>query len=200
MGMIFTLNKTTGEVALFVEDEEGEHETDAEHSGEAEHSEDVVNPVIPNVYDMLWAAIFFGLLWALMKFVLLPPIIKDRDERNAKAAAAREAASGADAGLNAIRAEHEEKLAGARAEAGRIVDAARAEVEADRQAAVAAAEADVAQQRAAANAEIESARASALAGARGDVGSLAVGAASAVLGRDLDVGAHQSILDNYLDA
>lgn len=205
MSMIFTLNKATGEVALFVESED-EHETDAEHSEEvehsegAEHSEETINPVIPNVYDIVWAAIFFSILWALMKFVLLPPIIKDRDERNAKAAAAREAASGTEANLAAIRAEHDAKLGTSRAEASGIIDAARAEVDADRQAQVAAVEAEIAQQRASASAEIETARAQALAGARGDVGSLAVGAASAVLGRDLDVGSHQSILDSYLDA
>ena len=194
MSMTFTLNKATGEVA-FVEEEDHSEEGEA-HSGE----EDIVNPVIPNIYDVIWAAVFFFALWGLMKFVLLPPIIQGRDERRAKAAAARDAVDGAEAELNSIRAEHEEKLASARSEAGRIIDAARADVEADRASQVGAVEAEIAQQKAAASAEVDAARAQAMAGAKGDVGQLAAGAASAVLGRNIDAASQQSILDSYLDS
>lgn len=166
---------------------------------DAEHSDEVLNPVIPNIYDMFWALIFFVALWALLRHVLLPPIMAGRNERNAKALAARDATSGAENDLQAIRAEHNEKLASARAEAGRITDEARAEVDADRQAKVSAVEAEVAEKRAAALSEIEAARLSALAGARGDVDSLAVNAAGAVLGKNLDVGANRSVLDSVLN-
>lgn len=183
--MSMRLNTATIELAAFFAE-----------TGEAE---EVLNPVIPNVYDMLWSLVFFLAFWAMLKFVLLPPIVAGRNERNAKALAAREATSGAEGDLAAIHAAHDEKLASARAEASRIVDEARAEVEADRQARVTAVEAEVAEKRAAATAEVNAARQAAMANARGDVDALAVNAAGAVLGKNLDVAANRSVLDSILN-
>lgn len=199
MKMIFTLNPATGAVA-FVEEDDHSEEGDTHTEGESHsESDEVLNPVIPNGYDIVWAGIFFCILWALMKFVLLPPILNGRNERNAKAQAARDAAGSAEANLAAIRAGHDETLASARAEAAAIVDAARGEVDADRQARVSAVEAEIAQAKAQASAEVEAARTAALAGVRGDVSNIAVGAASAVLGRSVDAGASQPIIDSFLD-
>ena len=50
--------------------EEGE-----EHS---EGDDETVNPVLPTGSDIIYAAIFFVALWAAMKYVLLPPIMKVR--------------------------------------------------------------------------------------------------------------------------
>ena len=54
--------------------------------------------------------------------------------------------------------------------------------------------------RRSAQAEIDQARADALAGMRGDVSSLAVGAAEIVLGRGIDAGSQQSVIDQALGA
>ena len=62
------------------------------------------------------------------------------------------------------------------------------------------ADAEIADLRRSAQAEIDQARAEALSGMRGDVATLAVGAAGAVLGRPLDAGAQQSVIDQALAA
>ena len=54
--------------------------------------------------------------------------------------------------------------------------------------------------RRSAQADIDQARAEALSSMRGDVSSLAVGAAQIVLGRDLDAGNQQSVIDQALSA
>ncbi len=199
MGMIATLNLRTGAVALAEEGDGEEMHEDEVHAEEGHAEEDTVNPVIPNVYDMVWAFVFFAALWALMKFVLMPPIVSGRDARREKAQAAREAVSGSDDKLAAVQAAHDQKLAAAKAEAAQIIEGARAEVEADRRSKLDAVEAELAQQRAAATEQVLNARNAAMAGARGDVDALAVNAASSVLGKSLDVDAQRSVLDRILN-
>lgn len=157
------------------------------------------NPVLPDhLGEIVFSTLFFLMLWGLLKYVLLPPIIEGRDARRAKAQASKDAVSGSEARLAAIRADHEEKLTSARAEASRIIDAARAESDAERAEAVAAVESNIAALKGNATAELDGARSAAMAGARGDVDNLAVAAASKVLGKQLDVNAQRSILDRVL--
>jgi len=49
-----------------------------------ETDDETVNPVLPTGGDIIWAAIFFFALWAVMKYVLMPPVQKVRAERAAK--------------------------------------------------------------------------------------------------------------------
>ena len=78
-------------------------------------------------------------------------------------------------------------------------EAGLAKYEDDRQK-QAEADTEIAEMRRSAQAEIDQARAEALSGMRGDVSSLAVGAAQIVLGRDLDAGNQQSVIDQALSA
>ena len=76
-------------LALAEEGEEGEE-------GEAHaEEEEVPNPVLPAGNEIVWAAIFFYALWALMKYVLLPPVQRTRAERAATIASAKDAAANA---------------------------------------------------------------------------------------------------------
>ena len=43
------------------------------------------NPILPVVNEMFWTLVFFAILWALMKFVLLPPVMRTFQERADKA-------------------------------------------------------------------------------------------------------------------
>ena len=121
-----------------------------------EEAGDPPNPVIPVENEIVWAAIFFFALWAMMKFVLLPPILRAMEERSSTIQSGKDAADAATSALGSARRDHEATLAEARAEA--------------------------------------------LSGMRGDVSSLAVGAAQIVLGRDLDAGNQQSVIDQALSA
>lgn len=166
---------------------------------EAVEDEGTFNPILPTLPEMIWSGLAFFGLWALMKFVLLPPIMEGRDQRRAKVAAGQDSVSGSEAELARIRAAHDERLSGARAEAARITDAARDAAETQRSDAVAAVDVQIAKLRSGTQAEIDTARASALAGARGPVSALAVGAAGKVIGSNLDASSSQSVIDAFLN-
>ena len=178
MSLPLTLNELLAEG-----EEEGEL---TELEGE---EEETVNPVLPTGNDIIWAAVFFFLLWGAMRYILLPPIQKTRAERAAKIAAAKDASESASSDLASVQAAYDEKINAARAEAAEIIDAARAEAEAERSTVLAAAEAEVSELRASADAELAAARSSALSNLRPQVAGVAASAASTVVGRDLDASA-----------
>ena len=169
-------------------------------AAEAEEAGDPPNPVIPTENEIVWAAIFFIALWALMKYVLLPPIVKAMENRGSTIQSGKDAADAATAALGSARRDHEATLAEARAEASTILAGARAAADERRSALQAEADAEIAEMRRSAQAEIDQARADALAGMRGDVSSRAVGAAEIVLGRGIDAGSQQSVIDQALSA
>ena len=166
---------------------------------EKEEEWDGLKLILPDGPELLWTAIFFFGLWALMKYVLLPPIIAGRDERQARVSAGQDSVSDSESELAQITAAHEERIAAAKAEAAAVIDAARAEADGQRAEAVAAVEEEISKLRSNAQAEIDAARSTALAGAKGSVSQLAVGAASKVLGRNVDLGANQGVIDAYLN-
>ncbi len=169
-------------------------------AAEAEEAGDPPNPVIPTENEIVWAAIFFILLWALMKYVLLPPIMKAMENRSSTIQSGRDAADAATAALGSARRSHEATLAEARADASTILAGARSAADERRAVLQAEADTEIAEMRRSAQAEIDQARADALTGMRGDVSSLAVGAAEIVLGRSVDAGSQQSVIDQALAA
>ncbi len=165
-----------------------------------EEAGDPPNPVIPVENEIVWAAIFFFALWAMMKFVLLPPIQRAMEERSSTIQSGKDAADAATSALGSARRDHEATLSEARSEANAILAGARAAADERRAALQAEADTEIAEMRRSAQADIDQARAEALSGMRGDVSSLAVGAAQIVLGRDLDAGNQQSVIDQALSA
>ena len=166
----------------------------------AESTDDPPNPVIPTENEIVWAVIFFVALWMLMKYVLLPPITRGLEARSSTIQGDRDAADAATASLGSTRRDYEASLAAARGEANEIIATARANADAQRSSLQADADTEIAELRRSAQAEIDQARTDALSGMRGDVATLAVGAAGAVLGRSLDAGAQQSVIDQALAA
>jgi F-type H+-transporting ATPase subunit b len=157
------------------------------------------NPILPEVSEMLWAGVFFLLLWALMKFVLLPPVLKTMNDRDDKVREDHQAAEHAEMVRTTKLSQYEEGMAGARAEAVALIEAGRAEGEAQRREAVTAAEAEVAEQRAAAAAEIAEAKARARGELTGSLADIAVGAAEAVVQKPLDRSAQVQVVEDYVN-
>jgi F-type H+-transporting ATPase subunit b len=169
-------------------------------AAEAAEESTTINPVVPDdLGEIFWGAVSFFGLWILMRYVLLPPLLKVREERARKVLADQEAAASAESQAEQVRRDYEATLAQARAEANRVIEEARAAAEARRSEVVSRAEAEVAEQRAAAMAELEAARAAALSELRGEVAELAVSAASRVVQADLDVASNQATVDEYVN-
>lgn len=162
-------------------------------------AEEVKNPILPVVSEMLWAGVFFLALWALMKFVLLPPIERVMDGRDEKVRQDRAAAEEARAARQRELEAYEASLAGVRAEATRLIEDARVEGESVRRSAVAEAEADVAARREAAAAEVAEAKAAARAQLAPAIAGIALDAAEAVLEKPLDRAAQTGVVEEYVN-
>lgn len=192
----------SAEIRLFLEGEEltGEGEEHAEE-GEDSHGEDdagTTNPILPTGWEIVWAALFFSILFIAMRLVLVPPLRRTMSERNATIRDAKAAADIVDTDLGTARDDYEAALAAARDEANGFIEAARAEADDYKAGLQATADGEIAELRATADGEIAAAREGALQELRGDVSQLAVGAASAVLGRSVDAGANQAVIDRAL--
>lgn len=177
-------------------------ETEAEHiEEEIEHAveEDVANPILPTGPELFWGAVLFFLLWALMKWVLLPPVEKTQIERADKVRSDRDATEVARDDVARLRQDHDAHMHAARAEANRLIDDARQAGEGRRAEVIGQVEVDIAAEREAATAEVETAKAAALEELKGGVADLAVEAAGLVVRRDIDPAASQQIIASYVD-
>ena len=91
------------------------------------------NPVIPDVSEVVWAAICFFLLLLLVYTVLMPTLRRLMAERDAKIRGDRDSAERTRDALGVVKRDYDAALADARAEANRLIEAARAEADAHRQ-------------------------------------------------------------------
>jgi F-type H+-transporting ATPase subunit b len=171
-------------------------ETGAAAAGEA--TKDPSNPVIPDVSEVVWAAICFFLLLLLAYTVLMPTLRRLMAERDTKIRGDRDAAERTRGSLSTTRAEYDAALVDARLEANRVIEGARAEAEAQRLVLQTEADREIAGLRQVAQQEIADARASAISRIRGDVVDLAVGAASTVMQRPIERSGASAIVDRVL--
>ncbi len=167
----------------------------------AEEDPSAINPVVPdNMGELFWGAIAFFVLWILMRYWLLPPLMKAREQRRTKEIEDLEAAEAAKSAAEQVRRDYDTTIAQARTRAAEVIEQARSAAEAERSEAIAAAEAEVAAQRQRAMAELDSARESAISQMGGDVVDLAVTAASKVVDSDLALESHRGTVETYLEA
>ncbi len=105
-------------------------------SGRAEDPTSI-NPVVPDeLGEIFWGAVAFFALWILMRYWLLPPLMRIREQRRAKEIADLEAAEAAKVQAEQVRRDYDATLAEARAERGGVLEAARAAAESRAQPAV----------------------------------------------------------------
>jgi F-type H+-transporting ATPase subunit b len=161
--------------------------------------EEAINPLLPELYDIVWSAVIFVALLLVIGIFVVPRLNKSLDARADAIEGGLKRAEEAQAEAAATKGEYESQLNEARVEAGRIREQARAEGvaivnEAKEQASVEAA-------RIAANAQlqIEAERTAALVSLRAEVGSLALDLASGVIGEALnDDKKSTALVDRFL--
>jgi len=186
---------------LAAEEESSETITPEEESTETINlvgeSTETINPVLPEVHEILWAAVFFILLWLLMKYVLLPPIRALQAVRKQKLQDDKDAAEQAALDYEHAKADYETALMTARQDANTLFEEVRGRASSRRQEIISEAAAAVAADRAAATTEIAEARQRAIDDLRPQLRTLAVQAATDVLGRTPSPD-QQSAVDQYL--
>jgi F-type H+-transporting ATPase subunit b len=194
----------THEAELLAEQQGAEH-ADVEcipellGGGKVDDCHEAPSPILPAMDELVWGSISFLLLVFLMRKFAFPAIKKGMEARAERIRADLAAAEGARTEAEAVLETHRQSVAGAKAEAGRIIEEARQAAEALKRDQEARLQAELAETRARAAADIESAKAQATADLRGELATLAVGAASAVVNKNLDPAAQTQLIEDYIN-
>jgi F-type H+-transporting ATPase subunit b len=150
---VVTSSGTTIEVSLldatFVTAEEG---------SEAEGPENDLNPIFPEVKEVVWGFGAFVVLALAMRLFLFRKVRDGMTARYDRIEGDLETAQASTTSARADVADYEAQLAAVRADAQTRVEAARATLEAERTEQIAAANARIAEKRGAAAAEVDAAK------------------------------------------
>lgn len=142
----------------------------AEEGSEAEGPESDLNPIFPEVKEVVWGFGAFVVLALAMRLFLFRRVRDGMTARYDRIEGDLETAEASTASARADVTDYEAQLAAVRADAQTRVEAARATLEAERNEQIAAANARIADKRGAAAAEVEAAKQA----ARGQVESAVV--------------------------
>src|SRR5690554_2270736 len=157
------------------------------------------NPLIPEVYDIVWSAVAFAVIVLVFWKVIIPRVTKTLDERAEVIEGGIARAESAQAEASAQLEKYNELLAEARAEAGKIREQARLDGTKILSELKEQASAEAARITANASAQIEAERQGALVSLRAEVGSLALDLASGVIGQSLsDDKKASKLVDTFL--
>ncbi|TFD88417.1 F0F1 ATP synthase subunit B [Cryobacterium serini] len=157
------------------------------------------NPLIPEIYDIIWSAVCFVVILFFFWKLVLPKMQKLLDDRAEAIEGNIAKADDAQRKAEAALVQYTAQLADARAEAGQIRDQART----DGQRIVAehkeVATAEAGRIASSAKMQIEAERQAAVVSLRSEVGTLAIDLASGVIGESLSDDAKASaIVDRFL--
>lgn len=197
--------------AVFEDAEHILHENDAHHAdiecveiivvdnGSVDDCRDAPNPLLPETNEIIWGAIGFTVVFLFLAKFGMPAAKKMMDERSAKIQSDLDAAEAAKTDAEEIKAEYAAKVADAKTESARIIEEARQaadQLKSDQQARL---NEELAAARTSAQADIDAAKGQAMAELRGEVSDIAIGAAEAVVGANLDRAAQTQLIEDYIN-
>lgn len=168
-------------------------------AGVQAETEVAINPLLPEVYDIVWSGVIFVALLIVVGVFVVPRLNQTLDARKDAIEGGLKRAEEAQAEAAATKGEYEAQLAEARAEAARIREQARVEGTAIVNEAKEQAQVEAARIAANAQLQIEAERTAALVSLRAEVGSLALDLASGVIGEALrDDRKSVALVDRFL--
>jgi F-type H+-transporting ATPase subunit b len=163
-------------------------------------AEQLQNPLLPNLTELIVGAITFGIIFFALWKVLIPRLNQTLEERTDKIEGGLQRAEEAQAEANETLARYREQLAEARHEAARLREQAReqgAQIIAEMRE---EAQAEARRLVEAAHAQIEADRQQALQSLKTEVGGLAVDLAGRVVGESLtDEARQRRVVERFLD-
>ncbi len=167
--------------------------------GSPEDCSEAPNVILPATDELVWGSLsFIVLLFLLWKFAF-PAIKKGMDARTERIRSDLDAAENAKSEAVGVLDGYKAQLADARSEAARIIEEARQAADALKKDQESRLQTELAEARARAAADIDAAKAQATADLRGELASLAVGAASAVVNKNLDPAAQTQLIEDYIN-
>jgi F-type H+-transporting ATPase subunit b len=157
------------------------------------------NPILPDVAELIYGALAFLIVFAVLWKFAFPALGKMLAERSSKIEGDLEKAEESRMTAERELAEYRQQLAGARDDANRIIEEARRTAEQLRRDLQAKAEQEAQATVARAQEEIRAERDRVFQDLRAQVGVIAVELAGRVVGRSLDPDAHQRLIDEYIE-
>ena len=191
-----------GQIHLRVEDTESEDgvSTEPGEAVEEQHAEDQShNPILPETSELVYAALAFLVLLALMYKFAYPAVQKMMDDRTQRIRDNLDEAERTKAEAQRILEEYQRQLADAKNESARIIDEARSTAEQMRRDLMVRAEAEVTELRERNRQEIDAAQQRAVADLRSQVSELAIGAAEVVVQKNLDRDTNRALVERYIE-
>jgi F-type H+-transporting ATPase subunit b len=171
----------------------------AEKADNPDACQEAPNLILPATDELVWGAISFVALFFLLRKFAYPAIKQGMENRTERIRSDLASADTAKAEAQAVLDDYKAQLADSRSEAGRIVEEARQAADAMKRDQQSRLESELADLRARAVADIDSAKAQAVADLRDEVAQLAVGAAEAVVQRNLDASTQTQLIEDYIN-
>jgi F-type H+-transporting ATPase subunit b len=170
-----------------------------EGGGEIDDCQEAPNPILPEINELIWGALSFAVLFALLAKLALPGIRQSMQARSDKIRSSLDEAERSRAEAQAILADYQRQLAEAKGEAGRIIDDARQTAESVKRDLMARAEAEAEEQRRRNAEQIAAERNRVMTELQGQVAVLAVEMAERVVEANLDRDASLRLIENYIN-
>jgi F-type H+-transporting ATPase subunit b len=171
-----------------------------EAGGSIDQCQEAPNPMIPPLNELIWGAIAFTVLFALLAKMGYPAIKKAMDDRTEKIRSDLDAAEQARTEADRVQGEYQAQLAAARTEAARIIEEARQQADQVRRDLTARAEAEATELRQRNAEQVAAERGRVLAEMRGEVATLAIELAEKVVEANLDREANMRLIESYISS
>lgn len=155
--------------------------------------------LFPEVHELFWGAVAFGVLFLFMTKFAFPRINRMLDARRERIQGELERAERARTEADVVLADYRRQLAGAREESNRIIEEARRTAEAMRSELLARAEREAGEIVSRAQEDIRAERDQVFRELRSQVGELSVQLATRIIGDSLDRERQLRLVDDYID-
>lgn len=166
--------------------------------GSPDDCHEAPSPIFPATDELVWGSLSFLVLFLLMRKYAFPSIKKGMNDRSDRIRSDLDAAEQAKSEAATVLEGYRVQMADAQSEAGRIIDEARQTAEALKKDAAARLQTELAETRSRAATDIEAAKVQATADLKGELATLAVGAASAVVNKNLDPATQTQLIEDYI--
>jgi F-type H+-transporting ATPase subunit b len=167
--------------------------------GKVDECHESPSPILPATDELVWGSISFAVLFILMRKFAYPAIKQGMSARTERIRGDLDAAEAAKSEAVAVLDKYKADVAGAKSEGARIIEEARQAADALKRDAETRLQAELAETRARAAADIEAAKVQAIADLKGDVAGLAVGAAEAIVRKNLDAATQAQLVEDYIN-
>jgi F-type H+-transporting ATPase subunit b len=165
----------------------------------AEGGESQSLQLFPDMAELIWGTVSFGLLLLVLWRVAFPQMNRMLEDRRARIQGQLEEAEAIRVEAEELRRQYEQQLREARTQANAIIERARGDAEQVREQKIAEAEEEAQGIRQRARADAESERARLVQQLRAQVATLSVDLAGRIVHRELDEERHRTLVDEYID-